>query len=648
MIDTNFYREALLIRRVEETFLHLFSQGKLNGTVHTCVGQEFSAVAFANQLHPEDFIFSNHRCHGHFIAFTKDHKGLILELIGKKDGVCGGIGGSQHLCHNNFYSNGIQGGIVPVAAGLALSGKLKKLNSIGVVFIGDGTLGEGVVYETMNIISKWNIPLLIVCENNSYAQSTKIDNTLAGNILARAEAFGIKTFESTTGDVEHLFSEADNSIKYVRESGKPAFHMVSTYRLNAHSKGDDDRDPHEIALYKSKDPINVFAANNEAVYTELLRNIDEEINLILESIETMENSDLDSYIDRADKTLAEHQWTEILPGQERMVNLINTFFKETMERNNKVLFIGEDVLSPYGGAFKIAKDLSHKFPNQVFTTPISEASIVGISNGLALGGFKPFVEIMFGDFVTLAFDQIVNHASKFHHMYNKQVTCPIVIRTPMGGGRGYGPTHSQSLDKFLIGIDNITTVALNSLIDPQIVLNTIVDEEHPVILIENKLDYGRSIAKKKLRNFNFLRSKSGYPVGKISPEYAEPMFTIVTYGGSVTATIDALEKLFYEYELLGEILVLTRIHPISEVDYEEIFRSCVTTKNLFIVEEGSGFAGFGSEIISTVATRVKDKIFMNKISSYPVPIPSSSSLEKMVLVSTDTIVDSIKKVFVNA
>ena len=164
--------EAILIRRVEETFLELFVQGKLNGTVHTCIGQEFSAIAFAGQLEQNDFIFSNHRCHGHYIAFTKDFEGLIAELMGKRTGICGGIGSSQHLCKKNFYSNGIQGGIVPVAAGMALANKIKDNNAIGVVFVGDGTLGQGVVYETMNIISKWAIPLLIVCENNKYAQST--------------------------------------------------------------------------------------------------------------------------------------------------------------------------------------------------------------------------------------------------------------------------------------------------------------------------------------------------------------------------------------------------------------------------------------------------------------------------------------------
>jgi len=151
-INHRIIKEAILIRRTEETFLELFSKGKLNGTVHTCVGQEFSAIAFAGQLKRSDFVFSNHRCHGHYISFTNDTKGLIAELFGKKSGTCGGIGSSQHLCNNNFFSNGLQGGIVPVAAGYALANKLKGTDAIGVVYIGDGTLGEGAVYESMHII----------------------------------------------------------------------------------------------------------------------------------------------------------------------------------------------------------------------------------------------------------------------------------------------------------------------------------------------------------------------------------------------------------------------------------------------------------------------------------------------------------------
>ena len=166
--ELSLYQRAITIRSVEQKLLDLFTEGKLVGTVHTCIGQEFTGITVCGALRPGDLVYSNHRCHGHFLSLTDDVKGLLGEVMGKPSGVCGGRGGSQHLCSKGFYSNGIQGGIVPVAAGLAMTLKLRYPGQIGVVFIGDGTLGEGVIYETMNIASKWQLPLLIVLEHNQY------------------------------------------------------------------------------------------------------------------------------------------------------------------------------------------------------------------------------------------------------------------------------------------------------------------------------------------------------------------------------------------------------------------------------------------------------------------------------------------------
>src|SRR5262249_23200481 len=158
----------LLIRSVEERLLALFAEGKLFGTVHTCSGQEWTGVAVATALQEGDLLFSNHRGHGHYLARTDDGEGLSAEVMGQRKGRCRRGGGRQHMCAKGFFSNGIQGGIVPVAAGLALAQKLQELPNITVVFIGDGTLGEGVLYETLNIAAKWELPLLIVLENNFY------------------------------------------------------------------------------------------------------------------------------------------------------------------------------------------------------------------------------------------------------------------------------------------------------------------------------------------------------------------------------------------------------------------------------------------------------------------------------------------------
>jgi TPP-dependent pyruvate/acetoin dehydrogenase alpha subunit len=252
------YERMYFIRRFEETLLDLFAQGKLVGTTHTYIGQEANAVGILDHLVPErDVVFSNHRCHGHYLAFADDAFGLLSEVMGKATGVCGGKGGSQHLCKGNFYSNGVLGSIVPVATGIALAEKVKRTGAVTAVFLGDGTLGEGVTYESLNIASLWELPVLFVVENNHYAQSTPVELELAGSIPARAAAFGIETTELDTTDVEEVHAAASSGVAYVRESGRPYFLVLHTYRFSPHSKGDDNRDPVEVEERRKRDPLTV-------------------------------------------------------------------------------------------------------------------------------------------------------------------------------------------------------------------------------------------------------------------------------------------------------------------------------------------------------------------------------------------------------
>ena len=252
------YERMFFIRRFEESLLDLFSQGKLVGTTHTYIGQEANGVGIVDHLDPAvDTIFSNHRCHGHYLAFTDDAYGLLCEVMGRADGVCGGKGGSQHLCKGNFYSNGVLGSIVPVATGIALAEKRKGTGAVSTVFLGDGTLGEGVTYESLNLASLWRLPVLFVVENNHYAQSTPVELELAGSIPARAAAFGIQTAELATTDVEEIHQAAGRAVARIRDTGEPFFLVLDTYRFSPHSKGDDNRDPAEIEERRERDPLKV-------------------------------------------------------------------------------------------------------------------------------------------------------------------------------------------------------------------------------------------------------------------------------------------------------------------------------------------------------------------------------------------------------
>jgi TPP-dependent pyruvate/acetoin dehydrogenase alpha subunit len=252
------YQKLYQIRRFELVLLDQFKSGIFRGTTHTSIGQEANAVGVLSHLEDGDVVVSNHRCHGHFLAYGGDPQALFAELMGKPSGICGGVGGSQHLHWRNFYSSGVQGGTVAMAAGMAMAEKRAGSGAIVVDFMGDGTLGEGIVYECLNMISLWRLPILIVLENNHIAQTTPSSLTVAGSIRMRFEAFGIPVTELDSSDILEILPRAEALIGLVRSQCAPQALVISTARLSAHSKGDDTRSPDELEkLWKTRDPVAI-------------------------------------------------------------------------------------------------------------------------------------------------------------------------------------------------------------------------------------------------------------------------------------------------------------------------------------------------------------------------------------------------------
>ncbi|MGH9446359.1 MAG: thiamine pyrophosphate-dependent dehydrogenase E1 component subunit alpha [Terriglobia bacterium] len=272
------FRTMFQIRRVEESLLGLYSRGLLFGTVHTCIGQEVCSVGVTHALdRTRDVVWSNHRGHGHYLAFTGDLQGLISEILGKAGGVCGGIGGSQHLHARNFYSNGILGGTVACAVGCALAEKFRNSGAIVTVFFGDGALGEGVIYEAMNMASLWSLPVLFVLEDNGYAQSTPKAYEHAGDIATRAETFRIRTTRLSARDVVDVWRLADRAVNEIRRTSKPQMLALETYRLASHSKGDDTRDPSELEAFWAADPLSMQREQLHAEDSDRLEGIEREV-----------------------------------------------------------------------------------------------------------------------------------------------------------------------------------------------------------------------------------------------------------------------------------------------------------------------------------------------------------------------------------
>jgi TPP-dependent pyruvate/acetoin dehydrogenase alpha subunit len=252
------YETMCRIRRFEETILDKFATGVFHGTTHTYIGQEANAVGILSQIQDGDAVFSNHRCHGHFIAYGGDMRGLFAELMGKATGVAGGRGGSQHVHWRNFYSNGVLGNAVPVATGVALANRLTGTEDIVVVFMGDGALGEGVVYEALNMASLWSAPVLYVVEDNGIAQTTPRSLAFSGGIADRFNAFAVPATEVVSSDVEEIAGISRGLLHEVREKSEPRALVIGTNRFGPHSKGDDTRPADEIeAMRATSDPVAI-------------------------------------------------------------------------------------------------------------------------------------------------------------------------------------------------------------------------------------------------------------------------------------------------------------------------------------------------------------------------------------------------------
>lgn len=256
-----FYEQMLLIREFEDSLTELFQKGLLHGTTHCCTGQEAVAVGVLNAITSDDIVTSNHRGHGHYLAFTDDVDGLLAEIVGRPTGVCEGRGGSQHLQKGNFYSNGITAGMIPVATGMSFAESAKKSGRKVVAFLGDGALAQGVVYESWNMASLWRLPILYVIENNLYAMSAHLDAHLAGSIKKRADAFAIPAVEVSTNDVEDIHAAATNLIHGIDAAPGPRVLICNTYRFSGHSKSDDlsYQPGAEVEAWHEKDPLKLAA-----------------------------------------------------------------------------------------------------------------------------------------------------------------------------------------------------------------------------------------------------------------------------------------------------------------------------------------------------------------------------------------------------
>jgi len=324
---------------------------------------------------------------------------------------------------------------------------------------------------------------------------------------------------------------------------------------------------------------------------------------------------------------------------------LNRALHALVAEDPRVYVLGEDIADPYGGAFKITKGLTTRFPERVLTTPISEAGFTGVASGLALCGDKVIVEVMFADFLSLAFDQIVNFAAKSVSMYGEPTPIRMVVRCPAGGQRGYGPTHSQSPQKHFIGVPHLSIYELSPFHANAEVLATMLATGHPCLFVEDKSLYAQrqydASTVDDLFSYDYVDPERNYArVFMNTPEAADNL--ILAPGGLFHRALSATRRLFLETERLCQIVVPSRLYPF---DVRPLRPLLDRIPLVYVVEESTAGGTWGAE----VAVRIYDEMWgrlrhpVRLIHSRDSVIPTASHLERQVIVQDSDIFQALQR-----
>jgi pyruvate/2-oxoglutarate/acetoin dehydrogenase E1 component len=330
---------------------------------------------------------------------------------------------------------------------------------------------------------------------------------------------------------------------------------------------------------------------------------------------------------------------------ERVVENLNHALHAVLDADPQAYLLGEDVLDPYGGAFKVSRGLSTRHPGRVLSTPISEGAIVGAGGGIALAGGTAIVEIMFSDFVALAFDQILNFASKSVTMYGRTVPMRLVVRCPTGGGRGYGPTHSQSLQKHFVGIPGLSLFEMSAFHDNRELLTHIVGLGSPSVLFEDKVLYTRRMLRDGIVDdlFRFDLLGGEPPVARVyagDPDEVDRV--VIAPGGMAGAAVEAARMLLLRDELSCQVFVPARLWPF---DLEPLLPALSRAREICIVEEATTGGTWGAEVAHTIHTRLWGLLQapVRLVHSADSVVPAAAHLERAVLAGAADIYTALRE-----
>jgi 2-oxoisovalerate dehydrogenase E1 component len=642
------YRLAL-IRGFEERTSRLYAAGKVPGFVHISIGQEASAVGTCWPLRRTDGIVSNHRGHGHCLAKGATPTAMFAELMGKRTGTGGGMGGSMHIADFEvgvYGANGIVGAGLPIAVGVAQGFRQAARDDVVVAFFGDGAIAQGAFHEALNLAAVQRLPILFVCENNGYSEFSAFADQHPVPVLERARAYGMRAESVDGNDVVAVAELAGQLVDALRDGSGPILLESVTYRWNGHYEGDPVtyREAEELAEWKTRDPITVLRTRLSGVAS------DDEISVALARAASDISVAEQAAADSADPEIADVDSAVIVPRPPsaparlepltspenrkfKMMHAIHDALQHALRDDPRVFLAGIDVAG--GNVFGLTRGLADEFPGRVLDTPISESAIVGTAVGSAMTGSKPVVELMYFDFIGVAFDQVMNQAAKIHFMTGGRAPASLVIRTQFGSGRSSAAQHSQSLEALLAHIPGLTVVMPGTTEDAYGLLRSAIEDPNPVVFIEHRLQYGLAGEPPD--------PSHRVPIGRAAIRRAGTDVTLVSWSRMMHDAVAAAELLAAE----GIDVEVIDLRTIAPMDIDAILESVRKTERLVIAHEAVGNGGVGAEI----AARVADSAIWNldapirRVAPRSTPAPYSPAVERLWLPGVEDICQAVRDVY---
>jgi 2-oxoisovalerate dehydrogenase E1 component len=625
------YKNLLFPRMIEEKMLVLLRQGKISKWF-SGIGQEAIAVGATLALKPDEWIMPLHRNLGVFTSRKMPLKDLFRQWQGAQEGYSKGRERSFHFGNKEHFICGMISHLGPqlaIADGVALAYKLKEQQKVSLAFSGDGGTSEGDFHEALNVAAVWDLPVIFIIENNGYGLSTPVNEQYrCESLVDKAKGYGMEGIKIDGNNILTVYETIKGVREYCIKNQKPYLVECMTFRMRGHEEASGVKYvPKELfEEWQVKDPIKNYEQYliKEKVLTEIgIADIRNQFKEQIES-ELKEGFDIKPVVANTTDELKDlykpsnHQIIKSSNHQikeARLLDGIKEGLQQSMQKHPNLVLMGQDI-AEYGGAFKITEGLMAEFgKSRVRNTPLCESAIVGTALGLSLEGYKSVMEMQFGDFVTVGFNQIINNLAKIHYRWGQNAD--VVIRMPTGGGVGAGPFHSQSNEAWFTHTPGLKVVYPSMPEDAKGLLIAAINDPNPVMYFEHKALY-RSISGQLPSDYYEIE------IGKARQVRKGEEISIITYGAGVHW---ATEYANAHPEISIDILDLRSLLPL---DYEAIKETVTRTGKVLLLHEDTLTGGIGGEISAWISencfTHLDAPIM--RCASLDTPIPFSIELER--------------------